>query len=418
MAISIDYRARLVDRVLDELLAQLPGLFVGGPRGVGKTTTLSRRAATIVRLDEEPQAAVVEGNPDAALRGLDEPVLLDEWQLVPSVLGAVKRSIDADPRPGRYLVTGSVRAELDREAWPATGRLVRVPIYPMTVREQLQRLDGSGFLERIVSRHELSVPPSTPDLRGYVELALRGGFPYPALRLSGSARRGWLQSYVTSLLTHDVEQLEQPSTRGRDVGRLGRYLEAYALNSAGVTDHKTIYDTARVNKATAASYEHLLSRLYLVEQVPGWTSNRLKRLVLQPKRYVIDPALIAAVLHVDEQAVMRDGNLLGRLLETFVAAQLRPELALETPRPQLHHLRTEQGRHEVDLLVELGLGRVVAIEVKATAAPRLQREAKHLVWLRDELGDRFVAGVVLHTGPYAYQLGERIFAAPISVLWA
>jgi predicted AAA+ superfamily ATPase len=142
----------------------------------------------------------------------------------------------------------------------------------------------------------------------------------------------------------------------------------------------------------------------------------LKRLVHQPKRYLIDPGLMAAALRLDVQGVMRDGDVLGRVLDTFVAAQLRPELAVSVGRPRLHHLRTEQGRHEVDLIVEMAGGRLIAIEVKAGAAPT-PADAKHLIWLREELGDRFAAGVVLHTGPRVYGLGEQVVAAPICSLW-
>jgi uncharacterized protein len=115
-----------VDSLLDELLAQLSAVLVIGPRTTGKTRTLERRARTVVRLDQRLRAAAFEADPDAALRGLEEPILLDEWQHVPNVLGAVRRSVDADPRPNRFFVTGSVRAELEHQTWPATGRLVQM----------------------------------------------------------------------------------------------------------------------------------------------------------------------------------------------------------------------------------------------------------------------------------------------------
>lgn len=138
------------------------------------------------------------------------------------------------------------------------------------------------------------MPVDPPDLRGYVELALEGGFPRPALALRGArTRAAWFESYVVDLLSHDVEELEEPSTKRRDPVRLRRYFEAYALNSAGACEHKAIYEAAQVTKKTAGAYEQLLMRLYVIEQVPAWTSNRLKRLVLQPKRYVVDPALLA-----------------------------------------------------------------------------------------------------------------------------
>jgi predicted AAA+ superfamily ATPase len=409
------YRRRLVDPLLDELLAQLPAILMLGPRTAGKTTTLARRAATVVRLDQQTGAAAFEADPDVALRGLPEPVLLDEWQRVPGVLGAVRRAVEADPRPNRFYVTGSVRAELEHEVWPGTGRIVRMTMYPMTVGEQLGR-GGRSLLDKLADGKELTVPEDPPDLRGYVELALRSGFPDAALRLTGRAREIWLESYIDDLLSHDVEQLEEPLGRRRDPQRLRRYLQAYALNSAGVAEHKTIYDAALLNKATATAYDDLLASLLIAEEVPAWTSNRLKRLVHRPKRYLIDAALIATALRLDEQGVIDDGDLLGRVLDTFVAAQLRPELQISTTRPRLHHLRTEQGRHEIDLIAELAGGSVIGIEVKASSAPTLE-DAKHLRWLHDELGERFIAGIVLHTGPRAYELDEKIIAAPIAVLW-
>lgn len=410
---QLPYRQRLVDPFVEELFTQLSALMVIGPRAAGKTTSAARRAATVVSLDREAEAIAFAGDPDAALRDLPEPILLDEWQAVPGVLGAVKRAVDADPRPGRFLLTGSVRAELENAVWPGTGRLVRVAMYPMTVREALRRVGAPSFFDRLAGGGELEVATDPPDLRGYVELALRSGFPDAALRLSGPPRQAWLESYVEDLLTHDIEAAER---RRRDTRRLRRYFEAYALGSAGITDHKTIYDAAEVNKATAVAYEGLLESLLVAEAVPAWRSNRLKRLVHQPKRYLVDPALIVVALHTDVAGVMRDGELLGRVLDTFVAAQLRPELAVSSDKPRLHHLRTEQGRHEIDLLAELAGGRLIGIEVKAGASPNA-RDARHLAWLRDELGERFAAGVVLHTGPRLYGLGEKIVAAPICTLW-
>ncbi|MGK2887265.1 MAG: AAA family ATPase [Rhodococcus sp. (in: high G+C Gram-positive bacteria)] len=129
------YRARLVDGRLSELMDAVPAVVINGPRAAGKTTTARQHAASEVRLDQPLQAEAFRADPDAALWGRAEPVLLDEWQEVPAVLGAVKRAIGDDPRPGRFILTGSVRAELEQEAWPGTGRLVRLQMYGFTQRE-------------------------------------------------------------------------------------------------------------------------------------------------------------------------------------------------------------------------------------------------------------------------------------------
>lgn len=411
------YRHRLVERSLDEYLQQLSALLVTGPRATGKSTTLNRRAATVVRLDREAEAAAFRADPDAALRGMAEPVLLDEWQNVPGVLGAVRRAVEADPRPGRFLVTGSVNAELENETWPGTGRLTRMTMHPMTIREQRGDADATTFFDKLVARDALAVAPDTPDLRGYIELALQSGFPHPALRLTGRPREAWLDSYLADLLTHDVEQVEGYGPgRRRDPQRLRRYFEAYALSSAGLAEDKTIYDAAGINRLTAAAYERLLEDLLITERVPAWSSNRLKRLVQQPKRYLVDAALASAALRLDADGVIRDGNILGRMIDTFVAAQLRAEVAVARSRPRLHHLRTKEARQEVDLVAELAGHQLIGIEVKADASPG-KRDAAHLVWLRERYDAEFVAGVVLHTGPRLYDLDDRVIAAPISVLW-
>ncbi len=394
-------------------MAELPALFIVGPRATGKTTTAARYARTVIQLDREADAVAFRADPDAALRGLPEPVLLDEWQVVPGVLGAVKRAVDSRPDPGRFLVAGSVRGDLESDLWPGTGRLTRVPMYGMTVRELLGESSRSSFVDRVARGDALAAAPDTPDLRGYIAHILRSGFPEAALRLSEGARQRWLESYLDQLLTRDVAQLDV----GRDPARLRRYFEAYALNTAGVVEDKAIHDAAGIDRKTAVAYEALLTNLLVVEALPAWTTNRLKRLVLSPKRHVVDGALVASILRLDANAILRSGDLLGRLLDTFVVSQLRAEIAVSSSRPRLYHVRQEQGRFEIDVLSELGGGQVVGIEVKAGAAPT-GRDARHLVGLRDRLGDALLAGILFHTGPRTFTLAERITAVPISALWA
>jgi len=408
------YIARLADARLEQLLGELPALMLTGPRAAGKTTTARRHVETVVRLDREAEATAFKADPDSALSALPEPVLLDEWQAVPEILAAVKRAVDDNPRPGRFLMTGSVRADLLGETWPGTGRVVRLRMDGLTMRELEGRATVPAFVERLATGEPdaFTLPTDVPDLRGYVRLALRGGFPEPVLRLSPEVGRVWLEGYLDQLLTRDVEEL----AGARDPARLRRYFEALALNTAGLPEHKTLYDAAGINRKTAVSYDQLLTNLFVLDSLPAWTSNRLTRLVKSAKRHLVDPALVGAALRLDEAAVIRDGDLLGRLIETFVVAQIRPELELLTGGGRLYHLRDRDDRREVDLVVELPGGELVAIEVKATAAPDAS-DARHLIWLRDTLGDRFLGGAVLHSGPRPFALADRICAVPICALW-
>ena len=207
-----DYRPRMVDRHLEYLLLEFPAVVINGARAIGKTTTASRHVAQVVRLDEPGVAAAFWADPDAALRRAVRPVLLDEWQEVPGVLGAVKRAVDRDAAPGQFILTGSVRAELNNEMWAGTGRTVRMNMYPLTERELHDRanLDEASFTERLVASglDDLRLPSDVPDIDGYIDMALRGGFPDVAYRArSPRARAIWLASYIDDLVTSYPEKL-------------------------------------------------------------------------------------------------------------------------------------------------------------------------------------------------------------------
>ncbi len=388
-------------------------MMVTGPRAAGKTTSARRLAAEVLRLDQPAVAAAVRADPDAALRRTERPVLLDEWQEVPEILGAVKRAVDDDPLPGRFLLTGSVEAELTQRTWPGTGRIVRMVLHGLTERE-LSHTGGIGLIELAMGGDidRLRLPRIVPDIDGYIDHAMRSGFPEAALRLSPLGRQDWLDAYLDHVVARDVRATGQI----RDPVRLRHYLEVLGLSTAGLPTLATLSQAAGIDQRTADAYDGLLEALYLLDPVPAWSSNRLVRLVKRPKRYIVDPALAMSAARIDRADVLRDGDLLGRVLDTFVAAQLRPEIALRR-RARLHHLRTESGRQEIDLVVDLGGGRVVAVEVKAGAAPSA-RDARHLAWLREELGERFIRGIVLHTGPKPFELGDRLWALPICALWA
>ncbi len=288
-------------------------------------------------------------------------------------------------------------------------------MFGLTMREVSGQTAGPTFIERLTASPQPHFSPvaSPPDPAGYVEIALAGGFPEPLVGSAVKERTLWLESHLDQLLTRDAA-----SASGHDPARMRRYFEGLALSSAGLAAHNTLFEAAGINRKTADAYQRPLVNLMVLELVPAWLNNRLvARPVKSPKRYVIDPSLIGAALRLDGAAVLRDADLLGRLLDTLVVAQLRPELALGPTRPRLHHAREMNGRRELDLLVELSATQIVAFEVKATASPG-PGDARHLAWMRDRLGARFVAGAVLHTGPRQCTLGPRLVALPIASIWA
>ena len=415
----VPYLPRLVDAQLDRILGTFPAALVLGPRASGKTTTARRIASDVVELDDAPQAAPFRADAGAALRARLQrrttgPVLLDEWQAVPEVLNAVKRAVDQGAEPGSLLLTGSVRASLTSASWAGTGRVIQVDMHPMTVLEQRAGAQPRcEFVARLFAGEatELPLPPEPPDLAGYVELAIRGGYP-PVVGLDDEGRSTWLRSYVEQLVLRDVPELGEI----RDPAGLRRLLRAIAEHTAGLVADTELAAAAGINVKTVRRQERLLEDLRIIEALPPWHSNRLSRLIKTPKRYVVDPGLAAVLLGIDAVAAMSRGDILGRMLDTFVLAQLRPLLSLDAPPARAYHLRQHDGRREVDVVLEAADGRIVGLEIKATAAPT-RDDARHLMWLRDQLGDRFVAGAVLNTGRWVFPLGERITAVPIAALW-
>lgn len=406
------YIARLADELLARTLDRFPAVLVTGPRAVGKTTTSQRLTRSVVRLDREREAEAFRADPDVALSMIDEPVLLDEWQEVPGVLGAVKRAVDADPRPGRFLLTGSVRADLDASTWPGTGRLIRVRMEPLTLAERagaglsksrlmVDRLFDEGAAWLVGRRCELA-------LDDYLRAALAGGWP-ALVDLSEEDRDMWLAAYVDQLVARDAQQLEGR----RNPEALRRWLRAYASAVATVTDQKSIYDAAGIAKATAEAYMSLMMALLIVSPVPAWWTNELKRLARRPKLHLADVALTRPLLGMNVAGALRD-NRHGHVLEGFVAAQLRALARVPEAPVRLYHLRHLDGR-EVDIVLERPDRRLVAVEVKATGTPT-RRHARDLYWLRQKWGDRVAASIVAHTGPAAFELGDGVLACPIGTL--
>ncbi len=376
------YIPRIIDGLLTELLADHPAVLIVGPRACGKTTTGRRHSAGRLQLDRPPEAAVARADPDAILAAGPFPLLIDEWQAVPEVLGAVKRAVDERRGSGRFVITGSTQADLTSAGWAATGRLIRAPMYGLTERELAGKSASRPLIDRLLEDGpaSLPLPAEVPDIRGYVERALRGGFPDAAMSSSVRAGQRWMSSYIDQLVGRDVTALGSV----RDPVRLRRYLQAIAANTGGMPSIKTLIDAAGIDRRTAVAYDSLLESLIVTDQLPAWSGNRLSRLTRLPKRYLIDPAFTGPLLSVDSRVVLRDGDLLGRLLDSFAMAQLRADCVVSEYSPRLFHLRDAEGRHEIDVLAELPDGRIIGIEIKAGAAP-VQADARHLLWLRENL---------------------------------
>lgn len=396
------YLDRHIDAALRRACDAAPIVVVDGPRGVGKTTSSLRLAASVVALPDDLPRLEVEA--DAYLSSLPAPVLVDEWQLAGTeLLWTLKRIVDDDPTPGRFLLAGSTEPATYGPTYPLTARSAHVALRPMTVAE----LSGSGaeptFLQRVVRGDER--PQASAGASSSFDLGLlaRPGFPGarhmpdPALFLEGYA----------ALVS------QRAGDEGRDATRLMRTMRVLATLEAQAVPDQRVWDAADINKATWKAYEDLLSRTHLAVPSPAFESNRLKRLTTYPKRFLADVAMSLALAGLDLDDLRADPGRAGPYLESFVLQQLRPQVDLLGGT--VLHLRTGAGNREVDAIVEVD-GRIHAFEVKLGRRPR-SSDARHLAWLRDELGDHFASGHVVHTGGDTYPLADRLWALPVELLW-
>ncbi len=424
-----EYLARIVDYELDELLSGLPAVAIEGPKAVGKTVTAIRRAATTICLDEPDARELLAADP-ARLDSSPTPILLDEWQRYPRSWDLVRRSVDSDFSPGRFILTGSAGP-----AAPPThsgaGRISRIRMRPLSLAERgladvsaaslAVMLDGSFDAE--ISGH------SAVGLSGYVDEILASGFPAIRSVASEKLRVSLLDGYLQRIVDTDLPDAGQPIRRP---ATLRAWMAAYAAATSTVASYDTILRAATPGedvqpaKTTTIAWREALTRIWMLDPVLAWYSpsnNQFKRLGTVPKHQLADPALAARLLGATKATLLsdgacgptipRDGTLLGALFESLIALSLRTYA--QAADAHVYHLRTRDGAREIDFIVDGGRGRVVALEVKLSPEVA-DHDVRHLRWLRFLLGDQLADAAVITTGSDAYRRSDGIAVIPASLL--
>lgn len=404
----MEYQARVVDRLLDELFPHLPAILLDGPKAVGKTTTAAQRAKTVRNLDNPAQSFLAESAPASLLAG-ETPILLDEWQRVPAIWDEVKRSIDEDFVGGKYLLTGSMP---DASTHSGAGRIATIRMRPLSVAER-------HINQTTVSLGALLRGEKTPegecglDFEDYLGELMRSGFP--AIRkLSGRPLKAALDGYLERVIDYDLREV---GLSPRKPATLKSWLTAYAAATGTTASWETIRDAAGAGnkdtpaKSTVLPYRDALTRLRILDELPAWlpTKNRLKRVAQGSKHFLADPSLAMRLLNVDGETALAslgtedqfsDRPLIGRLFEALSILSIRTYA--EANFAKTMHLRDTDGHHEVDVIIEREDGKIFAIEIKL--APQIKdSDFKQLHWLADQIGSDFIGGAVVYSGRFAFQ---------------
>lgn len=404
---------RFAERHLMEALADSPVVLIHGPRQCGKTT-LARIVGesgeyTYISFDDDVVGGAAKADPAGFVGDLPMRVILDEVQRVPALFAAIKASVDRNRVAGRFMLTGSAHVLLvPKLADSLAGRMQILRLHPLAQCELAR--STPHFLDALFSaRFKIR---STERLAGQlVERISAGGYPAALLRPPGRRRVAWYRDYLDALVQRDVRDF----TRINALDALPRLLSLAATHTARLLNVTDLAAPFQLSRQTIRDYVTLLERVFLLEMLPPWHSNRMSRLVKTPKLHLGDTGLACALLGIDAAALAADRAMLGQLLETFVFQELRRQASWHNEQLTFFHFR-DRDRMEVDIVIEHGARELAGVEVKASATVTAS-DFRGLRKLRTAAGKRFVAGVVLYDGEITAGFGEQMFAVPIRTLW-
>jgi predicted AAA+ superfamily ATPase len=402
---------RFVERRAEEALADTPVVLIVGPRRAGKTTLVRKMGdagRTYITLDDQTVLEAARSDPAGFIRGLDRAII-DEIQRAPDLLLAIKKTVDEDYRPGRFLLTGSANVlTLPRVADSLAGRMETIRLLPLARAE----IAGTAptFLERLFAG---KLQGERKAILGddLVRLVLLGGFPEAISRESERRRQDWARSYLTSVLTRDLRDIAEIEK----LTELPKFVRLLAEHSGQLVNYSQFGSSINVSYKTGQRYVALLEQVFLVATLQPWYTNALKRIAKTPKLHFLDSGLLATARGLSFDRVKADRDLFGTLLESFVFSEVLKLMTASDLRLTPYHFRDQQMR-EVDIVLERDDGMIVGIEIKASATVK-SNDFGGLRTLAEACKDQFAFGVVLYDSTDVVPFGDKLAAVPLSALW-
>jgi uncharacterized protein len=402
-------------KLVVDALGDTRAVFILGARQVGKSTlarevAVKEHPAQIVNLDNKAARDAAIADPEGFIAGLRRPAFIDEVQRGSAdLLLAIKSVIDEDLAAGQFLLTGSANILRNRKISDAlTGRVEMIQLWPLAQAE----IEGSSnnFVDALFAASPPQIEGAPLGREALAERIVAGGYPEARLR-SGKRQARWFQSYLRATFEKDLETI----TDAHKLHEMPRLLRLVASQAANLFVPGNLSRKLGLDHRTVASYAGMLETIFLVKRIPAWRPGLGQREIQTPKIYVVDSGLLLYLLGADEDRLMNDDQVTGKALENFVAMEIVKHAEWSDLTPQVYHYR--RGSDEIDLILENRAGEIAAIEVK-TNVSLSRKDWRALEKLRDKRGDSFRCGVVIHTGKQTVPLGDRLFAVPLSGLWA
>jgi predicted AAA+ superfamily ATPase len=390
-------------------------VFVGGARQVGKTTLVGdisrhEKPMTAFTLDDRATREAAVDDPAGFVADLPGPAFIDEIHRAPDLLLELKKAVDADTAPGRFVITGSANVLTSKRIQDALpGRIDRVDMWPLAQSEI--RGGTLNVVDELFAGRAPQVTGAPAGRAAFSSVVGEGGYPEARTRPPGRRRERWFTNYVSGTLARDLVELADV----RRIDDAERLLRLLASQSANLLSYRRVGARLDMHHDTVKAYVALLEQMFLVKRLPAWRPGIGAREASTPKLYVCDSGLLAHLLGADVTRIESDDQVTGKLCETFVAGELLRHSAWSEQQPRLFHY--QRDHEDVDLVLENNRGEVAAVEVKAAATLR-SSDWKWLKKLADARADSFRAGIVVYAGEQTVPLGRRIWAIPYSGLWA
>lgn len=409
------YIPRCITPSILEGMTDTPIVMMAGARQTGKTTLAQHIAKNLhpseyASLDDLTLRSAALSDPHGFLKSFSDSVVIDEIQLAPDLLSAIKLEVDRNRKPGRFLITGSANIlTLPRISESLAGRMVILTLYPFSQGELSNQCEG--FIDWVFEDRQLEHHSKLEKGNEVWQKIVKGGYPEIHERRSPARREVWFRDYVTTILQRDVRELSNIES----ITLMPRLLQLLATRLSCLLNFAELSRSMQIPQTSLKRYLSLFEATYLIQRLPPWSGNLGKRLVKAPKLYFTDVGLAANLLGADIDWLKKRPQQAGLLLENFVLAELNKQAAWSRIQPTFYYLRTQAGQ-KIDIILEDRKQRYVGIEVKATATVRAE-DFKGLRWFANEMESRFLCGIVFYLGEKPVAFGDRFFALPVSTIW-